>query len=99
MTAVLSLSGAALNCEEVAVLMQKLGIGGDVTRNVTVLDGALEPGCRVTVVAPAPARDASKVLWEAARARFGLRCAHVEVTSHASGCVFDVFRPSACPGP
>lgn len=96
MMGVLSISGERVSCERVAELMHALGIHGDVTRNVTVLDGQMEPGCRVRVVSD-PERK-TEVLWNAARREFGLKCAHVKLSKYQSGCVFDVYRSSNCPG-
>jgi hypothetical protein len=98
--AVLSLSGPRLSadCREVVQSMRDLGISGDVTCNTTLLDGAVERGCRAVVAGDRPLGSV-KLLWEAVRAPHGLTCAHVKVESDAvSGCVLDVLRPSACPG-
>lgn len=96
--ATLSASGGTLSerCGEVAVLMRELGIDGDVTANKTVLDGRFENGCQARVVGQKAKQDAWR-LWKRLEAVCGLRCAHVDVQSHASGCVFDVYRESACP--
>lgn len=97
-SATLSLSGGSLSerCVEVALLMRDLGLQGDVTVNKTVLDGRFEHGCRALVVGADAKRDAW-TLWKRAEASYSLRCAHVEVRSHESGCVYDVYRESACP--
>lgn len=101
MSAVLSVSsstGLRSDCAEVVEAMRSLGIAGDVTPNVTVVDGVFERGCRV-VVASRPAKAHAQALWEALRARHALTCAHVTLTGEVqSGCVLDVFRPSVCPG-
>ena len=79
--------------------LKKCGVNGDVTPNTTVLDGRVEAGCRVLVVSE-PVRENTWRVWEAVRARCVLRCAHVELRGATSaGCVFDVYRPSVCPGP
>lgn len=99
MVAILSLSGPTLaSCESVVEAMRAMGISGDVTSNVSVVDGAPEPGCRV-LVASRHAREQSRRLWTAMRAHHDLTCAHVSLEGdRTSGCVLDVFRPSLCPG-
>ena len=100
MVAILSLSGSQLssNCKEVLLHMKLLGISGDVTCNATLLDDRIENGCRV-VVASNPAEANAKRLWDALYERFSLSCAHVVVQEDVkSGCVWDVFRSSRCPG-
>ena len=97
---VLSVSGAGVsrNCDELVGLLHSLCIGGDVTSNTTVLaNGRIERGCRVRVVSE-PIKENTRALWEAARAApLGLTCAHVELETRETGCVFDVYRASACP--
>jgi len=99
MRAVLSVSGPSLSsdCREVVSAMRRLGIHGDVSSNVTVIDGDVEPGCRATIVTK-PVKQSSKKLWQTLLADMAFTCAHVEIISHEDGCVFDVFRKSACPG-
>jgi hypothetical protein len=95
----LSISGKALlsDCSEVVTLMKRLGINGDVTPNQTVLDGSIEQGCRILVASKDPKENVKK-LWTNLQDQFGLTCAHVDLLSHESGCVFDVYRKSSCPG-
>ncbi len=78
--------------------MRSLGISGDIVANTTVIDGQFENGCRALIVGPNAKRDARK-LWERARDAFELTCAHIKIEQHESGCVFDVFRETACPCP
>ena len=96
--ATLSMSGGSLSerCFEIAILMRELGINGDVFANKTVLDGRFENGCRALIVGSAAKSDALRV-WKMAEAAHGLRCAHVEVRAHEAGCVYDVYRETACP--
>ena len=97
MVGTLSVSGPRLDCAVVVDIMRRLGINGDVTSNTTVLDGRTEAGCRI-VVASKPHRDQVERLWNATRDHFSLSCAHVALDHHEDGCVYDVFRPSNCPG-
>ena len=94
MSAVLSLSSPSLDCSDIVTLLQTLGIAGDVTPNRTVANGREEYGCRTIV----STKDQAKSLWTAARKLPGITCAHVSVQQHQSGCVFDVFQDSNCPG-
>ena len=95
----LSVSGPRVShdCGDVAAVLRRLGIHGDVTRNLTILDGKVEAGCRVRVVSP-PVRDNTQLLWAHLQRELGLRCAHVKFELAEAGCVYDVYRPSACPG-
>ena len=94
----LSVSGDRLRCDEVAKLLQTMGICGDVSPNTTVLDGHVEPGCRIRIVS-APVPENTRLVWDSLKTRFGLQCAHVRLSAEdKSGCVYDVYRPSACPG-
>lgn len=97
MSAVLSLSSPTLQCADVVRLLQTLRLAGDVTPNRTVLDsGTEEQGCRVVLANKSDA----KALWRVARTLDQVRCGHVSVCHHESGCVFDVFRETSnCPGP
>ena len=97
MVVTLSVSGRGLrsDCGDVVEMMRQSGICGDVTCNATVLDGAIEPGCRINVVT----RGGAERLWGLLQRSANLTCAHVRTTSDdPSGCVLDVFRPSLCPG-
>ena len=76
--------------------MRDLGLNGDVTCNKTILDGRFENGCRALVVGPSAKEDAWR-LWKRLEATQSLRCAHVDVGSRVSGCVYDVYRESSCP--
>ena len=95
----LAVSGPELDskCGAVITAMRELGINGDITPNTTVLDGTLEYGCRILVTS-APVRENTRSLWERLRAHYSLRCAHATLSEYESGCVFDIFRPSSCPG-
>ena len=100
MVGVLSVSGARISydCSEVVDAMVRLGINGDVTRNISVLEGDIEKGCRVRV-AQKDAKESTRKLWNELRRTTGIVCAHVHVSSVEDGCVHDVYRPSSCPGP
>ena len=90
--------GLSHDCFEVIAAMQRAGLSGFVTRNVSVVDGAVEAGCAAHVCGPG-AEDGAKALWEVLRSECRLTCAHVTVKADTrQGCTYDVFRPSACPG-
>ena len=100
MVATLSVSGPQLHvdCSNVVRAMQSLGIAGDVTPNLTLVDGRQEPGCRV-VIASRPSKEHADRLWERLRPECDLTCAHLSVRDDVmEGCVLDVLRPSRCPG-
>lgn len=98
-TARLSISGGGLtsDCLEVVSLLRNLRINGHVTFNKTVLDGRIENGC-VALISSEPVSENALKVWRGAKATLALQCAHVEIEQRSSGCVFDVFRASLCPG-
>ena len=76
-------------------MMRLHKIAGDVTNNLTVTTyGGTESGCRIHVTNDTHAQ----FLWELARDRYDLKCAHIEKRNNSSGCVHDVFSTSKCPG-
>jgi len=97
MPATLSVSGKKLKCENIVKFMLTNGICGDVTENVTVVDDAVERGCRV-VVASANAKGQVKKIWNHVSEESNLTCAHVTEGEITSGCVLDFIRASKCPG-
>ena len=96
MPATLSVSGQ-VDCKDVVETMKKLGIMGDVTPNVTVVDGGIENGCRINI-ASRPHMDNLKTLWVNLQEQFTLGCAHVKIGELQSGCILDFMRKSECPG-
>lgn len=98
MVAVLSISGGSLDphCKAVVNVMKELNVCGDVTPNHSIYNQMAEYGCRVAVVGKNEETDVKR-LWYHLRNVHSLDCAHVEMKTHKSGCVFDVFAPSKCP--
>lgn len=96
MVAILSLSSPTIRCDRIVDAMILLGIQGDVTPNTSVFDGALESGCRAIISGPDAKKDAHS-LWNRIKHTENATCGHVWVGDVTSGCVLDVFRPSACP--
>lgn len=94
MSAVLSLSSPTLSCSDVVALLRQLGLSGDVTPNRTVVAGREEQGCRTVL----SSKQDAHTLWTAARDLPGITCGHLAVQQSESGCVFDMFGPSRCPG-
>lgn len=94
MSAVLSLSSPSLDCSQIVALLQAHGLAGDVTPNRTVVNGREEQGCRTVLYN----KEAAHTLWRAAQKLPDIECGHVSVQNAESGCVFDVFRESNCPG-
>lgn len=98
MIGILSVSGKQLtDCTEIIAIMKKLGLNGNISRNMTVLDGELETGCNVAI-ASEPVKTNVQTLWNELKSHFGLKCAHVEFKHHESDCVYNIFRQSSCPG-
>ena len=97
--AIFSLSSTrwGADCTEVMRTMRDLGLMGDVTSNRTLLgDGTEERGCRVLLADITEKR--ARAFWGRVQRLPGITCAHVEWGCQQNGCVYDVFRASACPG-
>ena len=98
MVAILSVSGGSIDphCKVVVTAMKELNLCGDVTPNCSIYRQLVEYGCRVMVVGKNEESDVKR-LWNHLLHENSLSCAHVEIKSHTSGCIFDVFAPSKCP--
>ena len=98
MVAILSISGGSLDskCKVVVDAMKELNLCGDVTSNYSIYNQIVEHGCRVMVIGKCEESDIKK-LWYRLRTVNHLSCGHVEMRTHSSGCVYDVFSPSKCP--
>ena len=100
-TATLSISRSGLRCVDVMRTLQDLGVACDVTPNMTLVpDGKRlrrESGCRVVMGQISNKEEVQRV-WEALKNEHMLRCAHGKIQGEASGCVFDLFGGTRCPG-
>lgn len=97
-SSILSVSGTELDCDDVVRYMARMGITGDVTANTSVLPGgAVEKGCRVQLSKGATEGGGAQRIFARLRAEGKVECGHVVVRQHAEGCVFDVWRETACP--
>lgn len=101
LTATLSVSRSGLRCADVVRTLQQLGVACDVTANTTLLpvgDGVRrENGCRIVMGQVANKQEVERV-WETLRKEHALDCAHGKIQGEASGCVFDLFGATRCPG-
>lgn len=101
LTATLSVSRSGLRCANVVRTLQQLGVACDVTANTTLLpvgDGVRrENGCRIVMGQVANKQEVERV-WETLRKEHALDCAHGKIQGEASGCVFDLFGATRCPG-
>lgn len=101
LTATLSVSRTGLKCEDVVRTLQRLSVVADVTQNTTLVSVGKhlrkENGCRVVMGQISSKGDVRRV-WEALKSDHGLRCAHARIQGDASGCVYDLFDESSCPG-
>lgn len=98
MVGTLSVSSTSLtSCNDIVEIMQKLGMNGNVTDNITIIDGKIEKGCQI-LIASEPTRENVQKVWKRLQDQLSFTCAHAEIKHRESGCVFDVFRESSCPG-
>ena len=88
------------NCKKVAQLMVNLGIVSSITPNYTVLDSMyghyIENGCKI-FMGSTDINDIRKV-WNPLKKEYNLNCAHLHIKGKYSGCIYDFFRDSNCPG-
>ena len=97
-TAILSISGAELNCNAIAWKLLRAGINCDISKNVTIIDGQLENGCRIMSTISND-KEINKI-WDLVKNPPLVKCAHLKINNKFEGCIFD-FIPSNktnCPG-
>lgn len=84
-------------CKSVAQWLASNGIDADVTPNWSSIgrNNEIEEGCRIVITS-----DPEKIqkLWPPLKTNFELRCAYLTQESFFSGCIYDYFKESACPG-
>ena len=101
----LSISGSQIDskCQEVIALLKQHNIGNSsVVPNKSIqCDSSgkcyLENGCRITL-GTQQIDSIQDTLWKPLQQRFSLGCGFISIDSHYSGCVFDLWRVSNCPG-
>ena len=93
---VLSVSSPELSCTKLASKLVKCGINCDITENLTLVEGVVETGCRITFTATSDSQ--VKEIWEAARSEGRIKCGHISVPGRYSGCTMDYPFKSRCPG-
>lgn len=94
-TVIVSVSAKDLDCVELAINLSKIGINCDISRNITVLDGSVENGCRVTTTATKD--ETISKIWKTAQSCGDIKCGHVSVAGGFVGCVNDYPWNSRCP--
>ena len=101
LTATISVSRSELRCDDVVRTLQTLGIACDVSANTTLVpDGdsvRRESGCRIVIGQVSNKWEVERV-WQTLRKEYKLNCAHGKIHGEASGCTFDLFGGSRCPG-
>ena len=101
----LSISHKAMDskCDEVIRLLKSNNIiNSSVVPNKSIQcngDGEcwIENGCRITI-GTKNIDTIQKNVWIPLQKKFNLRCGHLTLDSHYSGCVWDFWRTSSCPG-
>lgn len=89
-------------CEKVIELLRSNNImGSSVVVNTSIQCDSntcwLENGCRITI-GTKNIDPILKEVWEPLQKKFNLQCGHISIESGFSGCVWDFFRDSNCPG-
>ena len=98
---ILNISNKNLDCEEVIKLLISNNIISNVTTNTSIQytanDAAchIENGCTITLCG-LDAKHIEKDVWNPLSKKFGLKCAHLEITGQYKGCIKDFIRKSAC---
>tara|TARA_B100000674_G_C37568189_1_gene790557 strand:+ start:428 stop:736 length:309 start_codon:yes stop_codon:yes gene_type:complete len=101
LTATLSVSKQNLRCKDIVETLARMGVACSVTANTSLVkyDGTLvrEPGCRI-VFGDIQSKDELRRVWDGLQQAHRFTCGHAVLQGAASGCVFDVFGASRCPG-
>ena len=102
LTATISVSRQNLNCENVVKTLADMGVACSVTSNTSLVKhrkGSVvrENGCRIVIGGVRQKSDLEEV-WKKLQSDHGFTCAHATVQGAHSGCVFDVFGTTRCPG-
>ena len=98
---ILTISSPTLSCSDVKNALKQLGISGNITRNSTIIcrKGTCydEIGCSINLCGLH--RDhIEHDVWPILKKKFDLSCAHIKVEGMFSGCVYNLFGKSRCPG-
>jgi len=93
-TAKISISKKNLSCEDVIANLLKANINCSITKNITLIDGKIESGCKITTTISSE-NDVRKV-WDISKNQFDLTCAHLE-TSNYEGCILGFLHKRSCP--
>jgi hypothetical protein len=95
-TLILSISSKNLDCMEIAKKMNELGINCDITSNISISNGNIENGCRITTTV---AKDKTiDKIWKISKSCGNINCGHISVTGIYNGCTNDYPWVSKCPG-
>ena len=98
---ILTISSPSLSCTEVKDALKKIGISSNITENSTIIckNGKCydEIGCSINLCGLH--RDhIEQDVWPLLKNKFNLSCAHIKLDGIFSGCVYNLFGKSRCPG-
>jgi len=91
----LTISGKTLECESVVATLAKCGIDCNVSKNVSIVGGKIEPGCMITKTFNQEKEIQN--LWSTCRRTFDLKCAHLNIAGSYDGCVWGFVEKKECP--
>jgi len=82
-----------LNCEEMAGLLEKLGIVSLISSNIST-QPKKEYGCQLTQ--SINSKDDIRKIWKAIKNKYNFKCGHLSVGNSFNGCILDFLTPSKC---
>ena len=89
------------NCNNIVSLLHKNGIIANVSSNKTIIKEnkkyIIENGCKIVLSTDNP-KELENTLWKPLQKMFDLKCAYLSVHGNYSGCIYDFYRDSNCPG-
>ena len=97
-TSVLSISSKYIHdCNNIALLLQKNGVFGNITPNQTIEKDmnkyVVTRGCKIMFTDTKP-EDVVKTIWPELKLKFFLRCGHYQVGNKFSGCINNYLTKS-----
>nr|QFG73589.1 MAG: hypothetical protein [Megaviridae environmental sample] len=94
-TAIMSISGESLDCMKVANILIPYGFNFHIMTNITCSKNKIENGCQIVI--PNATSPLINNTWKHLYNNFDISCAHLNISSSFSGCIFNYMRKSACP--
>ena len=88
------------NCDEIVQILKTCGIYSIVKSNKSIVNYnkkyVIENGCQISMFT----NNMTEVneVWTTVKKKYDLDCAHLSIRGKFSGCVYNFFSESKCPG-